>query len=262
MKKLLFLLIHMISVQLCAQDTIRYIANEGLMIQSGSRRVLIDALFDNYYPTFLSPTLGVVEEIMEKNPPYGEIDLFLSTHAHRDHFYSKMVLDFLKAHEETSFVGTFQAVDSMRMLGSDYDEVSTRLIGYGRVESWQNKKINDLQLRTIYVRHGGRQNYDVDNLVFLIKINGKNIIHLGDAEMDLKHFSGLDIVSENIDVALIPYWFLAYPPGVEIINKYIRPTKIIAIHYPKVGDPKSLKAIRENFPEAVVFTETGETFPF
>lgn len=262
MNKILLNYLLLFSIQLPAQHSIQYIANEGILVESNGQRLLIDALFDDYYEDYLAPSSQAVEAMTEKVTPYESIDLYLSTHVHRDHFYSEMVVDFMLSHDETSFISTQQATDSMRLQPAKYSQVEARIKGWDKEAGWKEVVKNGISVQSAYVRHGGRRNYGIDNLIFLIELNRKKILHLGDAEMDTTHFGELGLEHQAIDVALIPYWFLAYSPGVEIVKNHIKPQMVIAIHYPKVGDPKSLKLLKQNFPEVIVFSTAGQEVTF
>lgn len=257
MKKLIAITLCLLVMKAKAQNSITYIANEGILISHEDKKILIDALFDNFYEDYLVPSAKTIQDMNSKADPYGSIDLFLSTHAHRDHFYSKMVCDFLKAHNETYFVSSAQAVDSLG-LQSTFPMVEKNVLGYEKKQGWQYLERNGINLNSAYVRHGGRQNYGVDNFIYLIEIGDRKILHIGDSEMDESHFSSLNLAENSVDVLLAPYWFLAYPPGQEIIDKQIKPGKVVGIHYPKVGDPKSLELIRDKYPNAVIFMKSGE----
>ncbi|WP_422361929.1 MBL fold metallo-hydrolase [Reichenbachiella sp.] len=263
MPNLKFLLIPLIfSFTASAQHSISYIANEGIFIQSENKSILIDAIFDNYYETYASPSEQTIQYLNAKEHPYQIVDLLLVTHAHLDHFNPEMVSKFLKSHRETELVCPKQAVDSIVKTQENMELLIPRLNGVEPKAEWNALFLKGVSVHTAYVRHGGKQNYDVDNQIYLINVDGKKILHLGDAEMDPAHFAQLHLSKPPIDVALIPYWFLAYPPGIDIVKNQIKPNKLVAIHYPKVGDPKTLEKIRDNFPNAVVFMKEGEMVNF
>lgn len=244
------------------QHTITYIANEGILIQSEEKTLLIDAIFDDYYEQYAAPSEQTIHHMNAKESPYQTIDLLLITHAHLDHFNPAMVGKFMTAHRETVLVCPNQAIDSIAKFYPNTTSIKSRLNGVAPIPAWQSLFLGGISMKTAFVRHGGKQNYGVDNQIYLMNVDGKKILHIGDAEMDMAHFSNLHLAQPPIDVALIPYWFLAYSPGVEIIRNQIKSKKLIAIHYPKVGDPKSLEKIRENFPQAVVFMKEGKTVEF
>lgn len=260
-RSILFLLFA-ISFPASAQNSISYIANEGIFIQSENKHILIDAIFDDYYDTYAAPTDEKIRQLNTKEPPYENVDLLLVTHAHLDHFNPKMVSEFLKSHAETELICPKQAIDSIVKSTNDMSSFAPRLNGIDSKTEWKALFLKDVSVHTAFVRHGGKRNYDVANQIYLINIDGKKILHIGDAEMEPAHFSQLHLSKPQIDVALIPYWFLAYPPGIEIIKNQIKPIQLVAIHYPKVGDPKSLQKIKEHFPDAIVFKEEGEFVAF
>lgn len=173
-----------------------------------------------------------------------------------------MVTEFLELHAETEMICPQQVVHILASNERSFTRLEPRITNVRAKKEWQSLFLKGVGIQTAYVRHGGETNYAIDNQIYLIKANGKKILHLGDAEMAPFHFLNLHLAQPPVDVALIPYWFLAYPPGIDIIKNQIRPNKLIAIHYPKVGDPKVLRKIRENFPNAVVFMEGGDQIEF
>ncbi len=258
----IFLLLFIFPFTAFSQHSISYIANEGIFIQTEHKSILIDAIFDNYYETYSSPSEQTIRHLNAKETPYQIIDLLLVTHAHLDHFNPEMVGTFLRSHPETELICPNQAVDSIVKMANNFESLAPRLNGLDTNPTWEALFLKGVSVHTAYVRHGGKQNHAVDNQIYLIKVDGKKILHLGDAEMDPSHFTPLHLSKPPIDVALIPYWYLAYPPGIDIIKNQIKPNKLIAIHYPKVGDPKTLKKIRDNFPNAVVFMKEGQSVDF
>ena len=245
-----------------AQSQIQYIANEGILISIDENNILIDAIFDDYYKQFSAPSEKTINNLNSKKTPFENIDLLLITHAHLDHFNASMIGDFVIAHDETRIICTNQALDSLVLNKEVFNQIEPRVKGVNSSKEWQTHSTKNIQVKTTFVRHGGEQNYNVDNHVYLIECEGKTLLHIGDAEMDINHFNHLDLENSNIDVALVPFWFLAFPPGVEILNSKIKPKKIIGIHYPKVGDPKTLQMIKSNFPDATVFQTEGEKIEF
>ncbi|WP_420579657.1 MBL fold metallo-hydrolase [Reichenbachiella sp.] len=263
MERLLSLFILLgFSINVSSQHAISYIANEGIYIQAENKKILIDAIFDNYYESYAAPSEKTIQQLNDKQDPFQNVDLLLVTHAHLDHFNAEMVSRFLKSHRETELIGPKQAIDSIVKIRKDMEVLAPRLNGVESKTEWDALFLKGVSVHTAYVRHGGKQNYDIDNQIYLIHVEGKKILHLGDAEMDPSHFSKLHLSKPPIDVALIPYWFLAYPPGIDIVKNQIKPKKLVAIHYPKVGDPKTLLKIRETFPNAVVFMKEGQMIDF
>ena len=47
----------------------------------------------------------------------------------------------------------------------------------------------------------------------MIEVGGRRVLHVGDAEQDPEIFASLDLPSRDLDVALVPYWYLRTKSG-------------------------------------------------
>ena len=77
--------------------TVTYVANEGFMIESEGKKILIDAVFGGFEPTWCQvPPDSVVELMTAARPPFDSINLITVTHAHLDHFNADIVAVHMK----------------------------------------------------------------------------------------------------------------------------------------------------------------------
>lgn len=259
----LFLLCFCLSIQ--AQVKVTYIANEGVLIESGEQKVIIDALFDKYYEDYLHPTEDMLEKMIDGEAPYNGIDLLLSTHIHRDHFAPSVTGRFLKGHPETRLISSAQLAQSIR---DDYAEgasVTSRMEGIKRDTEIHQREVNGIKVSAFFIYHSGSSNpqmRNIENMGYLVEIGGKRILHLGDSDMGPKRFAELDLKSLNIDIAMVPYWYMADETGVKIIRESIQPKNLLGIHYPRLGSAMADKEIRKNFPDAYVLKRVFEERSF
>jgi len=79
--------------------TVTYVANEGVLIQSGSKQVLIDALHKPYLSEYLATPQKILDTMMANRPPFEDIELLLVSHIHGDHFNDELVGEFLQLSE-------------------------------------------------------------------------------------------------------------------------------------------------------------------
>ena len=94
-----FLLVLLISFQVCYSSKgpekvikaeVTYIANEGFLIKSGDKTILIDAIFgDQEYGFCDIPDEVQIEAMCKAKYEYSNIDLIAATHSHIDHFYAE-----------------------------------------------------------------------------------------------------------------------------------------------------------------------------
>ena len=259
MKSLFSLLAFLICFGIHAQVKITYIANEGVLIESADQKVIIDALFDKYYEAYLHPTEDMLENMIAGKAPYNGVDVLLSTHIHRDHFAPTVTGRFLKSHPETQLISSAQLAKSV---ADDYAEgasVSPQLEGIVRDTQIHEKAANGIKVSAFFINHsGGSRTRSIENMGFVVEVGGKRILHLGDSDMIPERFKELDLKSMDIDIALVPYWYMADETGIGIINDTIQPKHLLGIHFPRVGSPAAEKSIAENYPDAHILKEVFE----
>lgn len=239
--------------------SITYIANEGVLIESQGKKVIIDALFDKFYDDYLHPDEALLEKMISGAAPYNDVNLLLSTHIHRDHFAPTMTGRFLKGHPETKLISSAQLAKSVT---DDYAEgasVGKQMEGIVRDTQVHEREVNGIMVRAFFIYHaGGSRTQSIENMGYLVEINGTKILHLGDSDMNPDRFKALDLKSMGVDIAMVPYWYMADEAGIDIVKNLIAPKHLIGIHFPKAGSPLALAEIKKNFPESRVFQKVLE----
>jgi L-ascorbate metabolism protein UlaG (beta-lactamase superfamily) len=87
-----------------------------------------------------------------------------------------------------------------------------------------------------------------------VKLGGKKLLHVGDADTSAEIFGAFDLDEQNIDVAFLPSWFLISDAGAAIVRNHIKPKHIVAVHLGPHEPARTSERIRERFPDAVTFT--------
>ena len=240
---------------------VTYLANEGVLIESGSKAILIDALFDDYYEDYLSPSKELINQMNSKQAPFQNVDLVAATHIHRDHFEAKLTGSFLNSHKESKFLSSNQVRNDLKEKYEGYGKIEAQVIAHNRDVMTVRERVNGILIHSFFINHsGGEQTQNIENMGFVIELGGKKILHLGDAEMDIERFKAVNLSQYDIDVALVPYWYMADENGRQILNDQIRSKALIGIHFPKVGSPMVLEEIGKFYPKARVFKEVREHF--
>ena len=102
---------------------VTYIANEGFLIEVGSHKILIDAVFDDRTITYAhvpdEETLGLIKG---SKTPFDEIDLMLVTHSHRDHFSVAPTLEHLEGNPAGILFGPPQVVEVLRIVEPELED--------------------------------------------------------------------------------------------------------------------------------------------
>lgn len=269
MKKLLYTLIFqsfvLLSPNVFATDDhshqtsslIKYLGNEGLMVQSGKTKVLFDPFFHNSYGSYtLVPEL-MREAIFNNKAPYDNITALFISHAHGDHFDETDVISYLLKNKQVNLVAPHQAVKTLEPL-EGFEDIKNRItsIELKKGDPAISISVANIDVEAVRIPHAGwPQRADIANIVYRVKMNDDIVVmHMGDADPDKSHFAQhKNFWPKNIsDVAFPPYWFSLSASGKELLENVINAEKTIGVHVPtKV--PTSLIASGGDY-----FTTPGE----
>ena len=245
-----------------------YLGNEGVMIAHERVTVLFDPLFNESFGQYQLVPDAIRTAMFSAAPPFAHIDAVFVSHFHDDHFSPMDMLRMLRAHGETTLYAPAQAVAVMRRNAEAGDDpVLARISGldldYG--DSPVTIRAGELTIEAVHVPHSGwpTARTDVQNIAFRVTFgNDGTVLHLGDADPRLVHFSTQEDYweSRQIDLALPPYWFFSAEEGVDIVENYLNAAKAIGIHVPEAfRDPGNIPAALSN---AELFTRPGESRAF
>jgi len=233
---------------------ITYIANEGVLISSGDKQVLIDGLHREYQPDYAFLPAAEREKIETAKAPFDKIDLVLVSHMHLDHFHPESVGLHLKHNPKAMLVSSQQVVEEVAQKFKDYEAIKARVTG--ATPLWKEKvamKVAGIDFEILGLRHGTGRWRSLQNLGHIIKLGGKKLLHVGDADTEVENFEKLNLDEEGIDIAILPSWFL-FGDGLTIVREHIKPKQIIAVHISPSEAKKTAREIKQAFPNAVAFT--------
>jgi len=257
---------------------VTYIANEGFLISSGTKKVLIDALFDDKTINYAHvPPEYTLNKMETAETPFDKIDLLLISHAHRDHFSAGPVLRHLENNPHGILISTKATIDKLKENSARFKKIKDQVKeATPELFSKATFTINDIEVQVLRMKHspyyyedsetGKRidRHENVQNLGFLFTINGKKIFHCGDARSQFKEeYKTFRLDKENIDIAFLDRGFLrsSQSPGIEIISELIKPKHIILMHLnPQSLEhvEKTVKELHDVFPRITFFREQME----
>ena len=250
---------------------VSYVANEGFLLSSGGQRVLIDALFGagvNGYPV---PPVDLREQLETGEGGWGDVEVALASHYHPDHFDPDSVARFLRANPQAMFVSTPQAI---ARLETEYPG-ERALLSRARAVLPVEGAVERLEIRGIEIEvlnlHHGRRTPPVENLGFVVTLGGSRFLHLGDTEAKIEIFEPHLQRLVEVDVGLLPFWFLASDWRAKLVRERIRPRWIVVAHLPLPTAPSGhfarwqsytdlVRVIETAFPEARFPVEPGTTY--
>jgi len=242
-----------------ANLSIKYIANEGVLISSGEKTILIDGLHREYKPAYLFPPADLLQSLETAQKPYDKINLLLVSHVHLDHFHPQSIGLYLKNNPQSNFVSSEQATGEIAKNFADYEKIKSRI----RPVSYEWKKTvefneNGVKIKFLSLRHANPQFISIQNLGHLIEIGGRKLLHIGDADMTAENFSVFNLSKENIDIAFIPYWFLLSEEGRRLVKEQFNPKQIIAVHISPNEAEQVSNQLKKDDPGTIAFTKVLE----
>jgi L-ascorbate metabolism protein UlaG (beta-lactamase superfamily) len=202
---------------------------EGILIECGATRILIDALVRSALPLSTSER----ERLQGAAPPYDAVSLALVTHPHYDHFDAGYAAQFLLHSPGTRLVGLSGTVDALRQ-EAGWDDIAARvvLIPFSPGERTE-MQFGDVRVTAICLEHSGLGN--VPNLGYLIDVGGTRILHLGDATDSLPAaalVAAFGWPALGIDVLLASGRWVTGGAEESLAAEAVAPRFAIPIHFP------------------------------
>ena len=218
----------------CAAPTVEVtaIANEGFLIRSGRRTVLVDALFRATapYPEFFSqgPSEDLVRQMVSGEGVFSRIDLALVTHSDGDHFHAATAFEFLENHPETLLVGTVGVLEALAAL-EGFDDIADRVVAPARTHgSCRRVAHRGVGVNACFVWHSGGR--EVANNIYIVEMNGFHFLHEGDADRSPTSFADLELPEGGLDLAFVHDWFVLND-GREVVTEILRPKAVVLMHH-------------------------------
>jgi L-ascorbate metabolism protein UlaG (beta-lactamase superfamily) len=230
-----------------------YLGCEGVLVRGRAGSVLIDGLFSDEAAPFGMPDAGALDAIRRARPPFDAVDAILTTHHHGDHFDAAAVATHLGANSRAVFVSTAQAADELR--AADGGAFAGRIHALDAAEGVvHGVDVGRIRVDGFGLSHGKVHYGDVEHLGFLVTLDGRRLLHLGDGIIAEKSLRSAGVIDGAIDIGVVPFWFLTYPFGRQLAERGFRPRVCFAVHI-RISERERVVREVEAWPNAVALTE-------
>ena len=238
-----------------------YVANEGFLIQADGKKVLVDALFDDGFGTYLAPSRELLTQMNSGSGPFADVDLLLVTHTHGDHFSPKLVVESLRNHARCRLVAHSQTVDLLRK-----EEVFAQIerqIHQVKLDpgAYEHASLNGIAFDALCLKHmaDDSEKEQMRNLAFIFELGGVRFLHMGDSliiqsETYLKNYP---FEQSHVDLLFLNQYDRTHTTQKFIAEK-IKPSRIVAMHLPPAEFEEESKNTRAAYPHAIVFKQSME----
>jgi ankyrin repeat protein/predicted alpha/beta superfamily hydrolase/L-ascorbate metabolism protein UlaG (beta-lactamase superfamily) len=255
-----------------AEIKVTYIANMGYMISSADKTVLVDALFEKGFNSYLTPSKQIVNKLNKQQKPFNSVDIMLITHDHGDHFSPEMVAEYMSNSDKLNVICNSKTSERLKIALEDKADTSRVKEIMPDLYKTISTKASGIDVKAFRLRHADG-NGTSENLGYLFNLEGMNIFIGGDAcgnawEGTLvsgeKEYDLSGIKNSTIDLAIINRGFLwgDDSPGIEILKKHIKPKHIILGHFSifnKDGEDEVLETIEKlkgSLPDVTILEES------
>lgn len=237
-----------------------FLANAGFLLSGSGESVIIDAFVTEPYSMYGSLTPQHAGALTKATEPFDNVVVALASHVHGDHFQRAPAAKFLNAARAARLLSTPQVVASLGSAFDSGDSLRSSVVWpeTGRDDFFEGA----VQVEFLPMRHTNKRNYSVQNLAHIVQISGTSFLHVGDAEMLPEHYDRFNLVSEEIDVGLIPYWFFYSDSGRRIVYENIAAKTYVAMHIPPAEATEITDDLADIDPEILVAVRPGQRWCF
>ena len=228
------------------------VGHEGFLLRSGGASVLIDGFIGARETDRDSLMRRTVDDIVAGRTPFDVVTAALVSHPHVDHFDPMIAGQFLESHPRTLLAAIPDVREALeagfpRFAGVRSQVVSVNWDARGRY----TRTLNGVRVDFFRFGHEASQFYALSVSLHVVHMNRFSILHAADPEMLPRHLAALDLRREKIDVAFLPYSFLAAPGAGRMFAEQVGARQVVAMHMPSAGIEQAKAVVRQQFPDAI-----------
>lgn len=251
---------------------ITYIGNEGFLLSSSTKNILIDALYSDGYGAFPVPSKQTIDAIINDKSPFYKVDAYFLTHYHKDHCDPVLVNEYLAKHKSIPFVTSKPSIVFIHgncinfiLKKKQFHEITPE------IDQSISKTINGIPTKVYGLKHLSFfvDSIDIEenmvNVSFLMNLDGIKVFHSGDIKMDAfqNYITANKKWEDTVDVAFLYFeLFESGTPALDYIVKTLNPKYIVLMHMPTniVNDwnPK-IAELKSKFNNILMFTDSMES---
>jgi L-ascorbate metabolism protein UlaG (beta-lactamase superfamily) len=245
---------------------IRYLANEGVLLEGAGGRVFIDAFFGDGLPDYPVVPAALRDSLERGLGGFAGPAAVLTTHAHRDHFDPTALARYLSSNAEAIAVGPGETKARLDSVPGTPRE-RTRAVG-PTPASPAEVDLGWVRLRALAIPHGHTYR-PVQHVAWLITLDGTTVLHLGDTNSDPSTWRAAGLPADGVDVALVPFWYALDEKKLEAVLATTRAHRVVLVHlaldpagtgYPedRGGWEAFARDLRKRFPAVELATRPGD----
>ncbi len=237
--------------------------SEGILMRSGDATVLIDAFVDTRKARGDPEAIKARQDLIAGHPPYATIQLALVSHPHNEHFHAVTAGAFLKNHPETILASSSEIEQEIESKYPGYLEIKHQLVEIGTVEGRMTSyELPGIQVDFIPLKHEASIYFPEQVLGHIIHIGDRKILYTSDAEMRAENWQRYNLKSQNIDIAIVPFWLFKEEITRDIFDKFVAPKVVSVVQISPQQREKEFSNLAREFPDVVFLSTAMATAEF
>lgn len=241
------------------------LVNEGILLQSGKTSILIDAFTDNHEnEEGEAPALQELKsEMQSKAGPFEAVRLALISHPHREHFIASEAVAFLRKHPETTLISTTPVISRIKEEAGNDQRIAAQLRAIEETPGQIRKlTIGDIAIDFMVFKHEASMFYNENVLGFILDIDGRKILHVGDAEMQRDNWKNYGLKGQHISLAFVPFWLFKEQVTRDILREFVAPEKLAVVQILSQDHQRQIPALAKKYPGVVFLSKMMSTAEF
>ena len=241
---------------------VTYIANSGFIVTVGTNNIMFDGLFQNGMNKYLEPDEQTVNLIKNGLHPFNDIDVVFISNFQADHFDPYLATQFMLHNDHAKLVCPQQVINKMMIFTADFPKIKSRIIeATPVVNQYDRMMVNGFEIVACNVKHEKAENDHVENMGYLVNMNGVKVFHSGDSDPEtLDDIRGLNLSDMGIDIAFLNDKF-GVGRAAKKTNEMVDARYNVLMHFEKYITENTMHAFVERCklkPRPHVFTIRNE----
>jgi L-ascorbate metabolism protein UlaG (beta-lactamase superfamily) len=206
---------------------ITQVVNAGLLIEGTHKKILIDGIHNIKTHEWSTVDDELMDYMLYGKGKFQDINYLLITHQHSDHFNLDKTSEYIRNNKTEHLITTrlndtkLSSTDLLIELEKDYYEP-------GDID------FNNVKIKYIKTKHLAHEKVGIDHYVYIIEIDNKKILYLGDADFCKTEL--IQVLKDiQIHVLIAPFIIMNSTIGRKFI-KNVSPGLLIINHLPNSED--------------------------
>ena len=248
---------------------VTFLGNQGVMLDDGVNKVVIDGMHTGGNTNGFWSALSSEDDLRLQGgqPPFDSVDVAIVTHNHIDHYSVGVIGHHLFNNGNARFLADAGVRSALQGWGSYASIASQVVINVNPApDNRQSTTINGVDIEVLNMHHFTEVCGECGrNFAYIVTLGDLKLLHLGDVDMlDTGNVDSFPLAGEDIDILFLATPFPQFVTAAQrtILNNWISPRKIIALHINSNQQAEIVANINNIYPEAEILTVPMTTIRF